>query len=206
MSEASDPPAWRQAPLGRAGQPARPARPLRQGRPAESSPCCSIAVLAIAPFDQRGDVSFILDKKEVDKAPSGCGSRPARYSGEDNRGQQVRDHRRARRPADAPTSRSSTSRECWRGARAGAGAGDDRRQPGALRPRHAYGRRPRAGAGRRAGRLSAGNAGRHASTSRNGRCAARDRRRAPCGSASSRRASSAPISASEDRARRRAPA
>ena len=43
-------------------------------------------ILAIAPFDQRGDVSFILDKKEVDKAAERMRIETARYSGEDNKG------------------------------------------------------------------------------------------------------------------------
>ena len=45
-----------------------------------------LLVLAIAPFDQRGDVSFILDKKEVDKAPERMRIETARYSGEDDKG------------------------------------------------------------------------------------------------------------------------
>jgi lipopolysaccharide export system protein LptC len=45
-----------------------------------------VAVLVIAPFDQRGDVSFILDKKEVDKAAERMRIETARYSGEDNKG------------------------------------------------------------------------------------------------------------------------
>jgi len=45
-----------------------------------------LLVLAIAPFDQRGDVSFILDKKEVDKAAERMRIETARYSGEDNKG------------------------------------------------------------------------------------------------------------------------
>lgn len=45
-----------------------------------------LLLLAIAPFDQRGDVSFILDKKEVDKAAERMRIEAARYSGEDNRG------------------------------------------------------------------------------------------------------------------------
>lgn len=45
-----------------------------------------ILILAIAPFDQRGDVSFILDKKEVDKAAERMRIETARYSGEDNKG------------------------------------------------------------------------------------------------------------------------
>ena len=45
-----------------------------------------IILLAIAPFDQRGDVSFILDKKGVDKATERMRIESARYAGEDNRG------------------------------------------------------------------------------------------------------------------------
>jgi lipopolysaccharide export system protein LptC len=45
-----------------------------------------LLVLAIAPFDQRGDVSFILDKKGVDKAAERMRIETARYSGEDNKG------------------------------------------------------------------------------------------------------------------------
>jgi lipopolysaccharide export system protein LptC len=45
-----------------------------------------LLVLAIAPFDERGDVSFILDKKEVDRAAERMRIESARYTGEDNRG------------------------------------------------------------------------------------------------------------------------
>ena len=45
-----------------------------------------LLILAIAPFDQRGDVSFILDKKEVDKAAERMRIETARYTGEDNKG------------------------------------------------------------------------------------------------------------------------
>jgi lipopolysaccharide export system protein LptC len=45
-----------------------------------------VALLAIAPFDRRGDVSFILDKKGVDKATERMRIESARYAGEDNRG------------------------------------------------------------------------------------------------------------------------
>lgn len=45
-----------------------------------------LLLLAIAPFDQRGEVSFILDKKEVDKAAERMRIETARYSGEDNKG------------------------------------------------------------------------------------------------------------------------
>jgi len=46
-----------------------------------------LLVLAIAPFDQRGgDISFILDKKGVDKAAERMRIETARYTGEDNEG------------------------------------------------------------------------------------------------------------------------
>ena len=45
-----------------------------------------ILILFIAPFDTRDDVSFILDKKEVDKAAERMRIETARYSGEDNKG------------------------------------------------------------------------------------------------------------------------
>ena len=45
-----------------------------------------ILVLVIAPFDQRGEISFILDKKEVDKAAERMRIETARYSGEDDKG------------------------------------------------------------------------------------------------------------------------
>ena len=45
-----------------------------------------IAVLAISPFDKRGDISFILDKKGVDKATERMRIESARYSGEDAKG------------------------------------------------------------------------------------------------------------------------
>ncbi len=45
-----------------------------------------VAMLAIAPFDQRDDVSFILDKKGVNKATERMRIEQARYAGEDNKG------------------------------------------------------------------------------------------------------------------------
>lgn len=45
-----------------------------------------LLLLAVAPFDRRGDVSFILDKKQVDKAAERMRIETARYSGEDNKG------------------------------------------------------------------------------------------------------------------------
>ncbi len=45
------------------------------------------ALLVIAPFDRRGDVSFILDKNKVDEAPERMRVEAARYTGSDDRGQ-----------------------------------------------------------------------------------------------------------------------
>ena len=46
-----------------------------------------IAFLALAPLEKEGDVSFILDKNQVDNAPERMRVEEARYVGEDNRGQ-----------------------------------------------------------------------------------------------------------------------
>ena len=46
-----------------------------------------VVLLAIAPFDKRGDVSFILDKNKVDEAQERMRVEQARYVGEDNKGQ-----------------------------------------------------------------------------------------------------------------------
>jgi lipopolysaccharide export system protein LptC len=46
-----------------------------------------IILLSIAPFDRRGDVSFILDKNKVDEAKERMRVEQARYTGEDNKGQ-----------------------------------------------------------------------------------------------------------------------
>jgi lipopolysaccharide export system protein LptC len=47
-----------------------------------------IAFLALAPLDREGDVSFILDKNQVDNAPERMRVEEARYVGEDDKGQQ----------------------------------------------------------------------------------------------------------------------
>jgi lipopolysaccharide export system protein LptC len=47
-----------------------------------------IAVLALAPLDRNGDVSFILDKKKVENAPERMRVESAQYVGTDNHGQQ----------------------------------------------------------------------------------------------------------------------
>jgi len=46
-----------------------------------------VALLAIAPFDKRGDVSFILDKNKVEESRERMRVETARYVGEDNKGQ-----------------------------------------------------------------------------------------------------------------------
>ena len=46
-----------------------------------------VLMLAIAPFERRGDVSFILDKNKVAEAKERMRVERARYIGEDNKGQ-----------------------------------------------------------------------------------------------------------------------
>ncbi len=46
-----------------------------------------LMMLAIAPFDKRGDVSFILDKNKVDMAQERMRVEAARYTGTDDKGQ-----------------------------------------------------------------------------------------------------------------------
>lgn len=46
-----------------------------------------VVMLAISPFERRGDVSFILDKNEVEQARERMRVEQARYTGEDNKGQ-----------------------------------------------------------------------------------------------------------------------
>ena len=45
-----------------------------------------VAVLAVAPLEKDGDVSFILDKNKVDNAPERMRVDVAQYRGEDNQG------------------------------------------------------------------------------------------------------------------------
>jgi lipopolysaccharide export system protein LptC len=47
-----------------------------------------LAILALAPLDRKGDVSFILDKKKVQSAPERMRVEEARYTGTDDKGQQ----------------------------------------------------------------------------------------------------------------------
>jgi len=46
-----------------------------------------VIFMAIAPFERRGEVSFILDKNKVDEAKERMRVEQARYVGEDNKGQ-----------------------------------------------------------------------------------------------------------------------
>jgi lipopolysaccharide export system protein LptC len=46
-----------------------------------------LLILAIAPFDQRSEVSFIFDKNKVDAAQERMRVEAARYTGTDNKGQ-----------------------------------------------------------------------------------------------------------------------
>ena len=63
-----------------------------------------IAVLAIAPLDKHGDVSFILDKKKVENAPERMRVEEARYVGADDKGQpfQIRAQSAIQRSSDTP--------------------------------------------------------------------------------------------------------
>jgi len=63
-----------------------------------------IAFLALAPLDKSGDISFILDKNEVESAPERMRVERARYIGEDNRGQkfQITANRALQRTSDQP--------------------------------------------------------------------------------------------------------
>lgn len=47
-----------------------------------------IAILALAPLEKKGDVSFVLNKKKVQTAPESMRVETARYTGTDNKGQQ----------------------------------------------------------------------------------------------------------------------
>jgi lipopolysaccharide export system protein LptC len=47
-----------------------------------------IAILALAPLDKHGDVSFVLDKKKVENVPERMRVEQARYVGTDDKGQQ----------------------------------------------------------------------------------------------------------------------
>jgi lipopolysaccharide export system protein LptC len=63
-----------------------------------------IAVLAVAPLDKNGDVSFILDKKKVESAPERMRVEAARYVGADNKGQrfEITAQRAIQRSSEVP--------------------------------------------------------------------------------------------------------
>jgi lipopolysaccharide export system protein LptC len=63
-----------------------------------------ILLLAISPFDSKGDVSFILDKKDVDKAEERMRINQASYVGEDNAGNkfQITAGRAVQQSSDVP--------------------------------------------------------------------------------------------------------
>ena len=63
-----------------------------------------VAVLALAPLDRKGDVSFILDKKKVENAPERMRVEQARYSGTDDKGQMfaIIASRAVQRSSDVP--------------------------------------------------------------------------------------------------------
>ena len=63
-----------------------------------------VVVLALAPLDKKGDVSFILDKKKVQSAPERMRVDEARYTGTDDKGQQftMTAGRAVQRSSDTP--------------------------------------------------------------------------------------------------------
>jgi lipopolysaccharide export system protein LptC len=68
-----------------------------------------LLILAVAPFDRRGDVSFILDKKGVDKAAERMRNETARVPARTIRATSSRSPPSAP-SSGGPTSRSSISR------------------------------------------------------------------------------------------------
>ena len=63
-----------------------------------------LAILALAPLEKKGDVSFILDKKKVQNAPERMRVEAARYTGTDDKGQQfvMVANRAVQRSSDTP--------------------------------------------------------------------------------------------------------
>jgi lipopolysaccharide export system protein LptC len=63
-----------------------------------------VVVLALAPLDKHGDVSFILDKKKVENAPERMRVEQAKYVGTDNKGQRfdITAQRALQRSSDVP--------------------------------------------------------------------------------------------------------
>ena len=63
-----------------------------------------VAILALAPLEKKGDVSFILDKKKVQSAPERMRVEAARYTGTDDKGQlfEIVANRAIQRSSDTP--------------------------------------------------------------------------------------------------------
>ena len=63
-----------------------------------------LAMLAISPFEREGDVSFILDKKDVERAEERMRIESARYVGEDGNGRKfvIRAERAVQPTSDEP--------------------------------------------------------------------------------------------------------
>jgi lipopolysaccharide export system protein LptC len=63
-----------------------------------------VAILALAPLEKKGDVSFILDKKKVQTAPERMRVEAARYTGTDDKGQlfTIVANRAIQRSSDTP--------------------------------------------------------------------------------------------------------
>src|SRR3954449_11022553 len=63
-----------------------------------------LIILALAPLDRKGDVSFILDKKKVQSAPERMRVEEARYTGTDDKGQlfEIVANRAIQRSSDNP--------------------------------------------------------------------------------------------------------
>jgi len=63
-----------------------------------------VAILALAPLDKKGDVSFILDKKKVQSAPERMRVEVAHYTGTDDKGQmfEIVANRAIQRSSDNP--------------------------------------------------------------------------------------------------------
>jgi lipopolysaccharide export system protein LptC len=63
-----------------------------------------LAILAVAPLDTHGDVSFILDKNKAEQAPERMRLDVARYVGTDNKGQkfEITAQRALQRSSDVP--------------------------------------------------------------------------------------------------------
>ena len=63
-----------------------------------------VVILALAPLERKGDVSFILDKKKVQTAPERMRVESAQYTGTDNKGQtfEMVANRAIQRTSDTP--------------------------------------------------------------------------------------------------------